>query len=152
MQLLENQMPKKPGRRKDLRCDLLLEEEVTGSVFVTDVRVTHPDRTDAATREKALAAAESNWKWKFEKYSRTYDASASVFQPLVFEVYGGWAERTYSFLWAQMQAVASGDAQLLSRVWKDLRDRIAVALARGQAELIQHYNFRNGTLVEGELL
>jgi hypothetical protein len=49
-----------------------------------------------------------------------------------------------------MQAVASGDAQFLSRV-KHLRDRIAVALAGGQAELVQYYNLRNG-IVEGELL
>jgi len=97
-----------------------------------------------------LVAAEAGWKEKFDLYSGNYDASASVFQPIVLEVYGGWAQKTYEFLSSQIKAIAGGDAQLFSRLWKDLRDRMAVALVRGQGEVIQHYNFRNGTLIDGE--
>ena len=37
-----------------------------------------------------------------------------------------------------------GDDDLHAKLWRDLRNRIAVALCKGQAEIIQYLNYRNG--------
>jgi hypothetical protein len=146
---LSEQLRRVPGKAA-LRCDFLLENEDTGELVITDVKVTHPDRGDRATHRTPLVAAEAGWNDKRRLYTNSYEAVEGVlpdstFQPLVFEVYGGWAQGTYEFLWAEVRAIAGDDARLFSRLWRDLRDRVAVALARGQGEVIRYFNFRNST-------
>jgi hypothetical protein len=83
--------------------------------------------------------AEANWKAKHNKYVSTYILSDEALQPLVFEVYGGYASRTHDFLRSIVETIAAGDNNL----WQDLRDRVAVALASGQAGVLSYFNFRN---------
>src|SRR5690606_17948332 len=83
------------------------------------------------------------WKEKRAKYLNHYELAEEAVQPLVFDVYGGYAGRTHQFLRTTVQAMASGDHELFARLWQDLRGRIAVALARGQAEVVNYFNFRN---------
>jgi hypothetical protein len=143
---LQERLPKRnPSSESGLVCDLLLEHRVTGDVIVTDVRVTHPRRDSTANCSRPLAAAEAHWELKHRLYSKQYKISDSAIQPLVFEVYGGYAPRTYTFLSGLVKAIAGGDDQMYAKLWRDLRDRIAVALCRGQAEVVQYLNYRNGS-------
>lgn len=130
---------------EELRCDFALEDPVTHRVILTDTKVTHPSRVDPATRTKPLAAAEKAWKEKRRKYLSHYDMPEETIQPLVFETHGGYAQKTYGFLRELVQGMAKGDNNLSSALWQDLRNRIAVYLARGQAEVVRYFNFRNGT-------
>ena len=122
----------------------MLEHDLHHNLIITDVLVTHPNRSDPAIRVKPLVAAESGWKGKTSKYSRAYNFQSSVVEPLVFEVYGGYADRTHAFLRETVRSMAAGDGALEQRLWGTLRNRIAVALANGQAEVIQYFNYRNG--------
>jgi len=81
---------------------------------------------------------------KKDKYTSNYSISASAIQPLVFEVYGGWATGTYEYLRVLVHSIAGGDDKLFASLWQDLRDRVAVTLATGQAAVIDYFNFKNG--------
>ena len=107
------------------------------------MRITHPVRTEAGTSSTPLFAAEANWRAKHNKYVSTYSLSDEAVQPLVFEVYGGYATKAHDFLRSLVTTIAAGDNKMMSRLWLDLRDRIAVALASGQAGVLSYFNFRN---------
>jgi hypothetical protein len=128
----------------ELRCDFVLEHRVTHDLIFADVRVTHPVRSEPAVSARALAASEHHWDLKFQKYMAHYELAAAAVQPLVFEVYGGYAPKTHEFLRTLVLSMARGDDRLFGRLWSDLRNRIAVTLARGQAALIHYFNYRNG--------
>jgi hypothetical protein len=135
--------PRREGVTASLICDFALTNTVTHEVIVTDVQVTHPDRTDPACSQAPLVAAEHNWRAKQHKYVTSYNIDVTTIQPLVFEVYGGWAQGTYEFLHIVVQAISGGDDKIFASLWQDLRDRIAVTLATGQAAVINYFNFKN---------
>jgi hypothetical protein len=135
--------PRKEGKDARLICDFALTNVVTQEVTITDVRVTHPDRNDPRNSASPLAAAERNWREKQLKYVNNYDISTTAIQPLVFEVYGGWAQGTFEYLRTLIRSIAGGDDKLFAVLWQDLRDRVAVSLATGQAAVIDFFNFKN---------
>ena len=69
--------------------------------------------------------------------------------PLVFNTYGGYADCTMEFLRRVAKSAGNKDDLLVSKIMRNLRDRIAVALHRGQVDLIKWLN-RNNPYVEPE--
>jgi hypothetical protein len=125
--------------RESLRCDHAMQHVLTHDVIVTDVRITHPCRTVLRASKEPLYAAEANWKLKKNQYLGAHIIADNAIEPLVFEVYGGYSRRTYEFLRSLVNTIAGNDDALSARLWQDLRNRIAVALAKGQAYVIRSF-------------
>ena len=98
----------RPGKTQNLRCDFELVHGTTDDRIWTDVRITHPVQTEAGTSTTPLFTAEEHWKSKHRKYVSTYILNDEAVQPLVFEVYGGYASRTHDFLRSNVETIAAG--------------------------------------------
>jgi hypothetical protein len=115
-----------------------MEHVLTHNVIVTYVRITtHPCRTVLRASSQPLYAAEANWKLKHSQYVRAHVMAENAIEPLVFEVYGGYSDRTYEFLRSLVNTIAGNDNDLFPRLCQDLHDRIAVALAKGETIVIR---------------
>lgn len=128
--------------REDARCDLAVEHPVTHRVDVLDVLVTHPNIREDEICNKPLAAAEAGAKRKVESYVKDFEIDKDSVRPIVFETYGGWAEPTFSFLREMVRAIAGADDAVFRKLWRDLRFRLAVNLAKGQADVVHYINSR----------
>ena len=100
----------------------VLQHRVHRDMILADVRVTHPDRADITNSQKALSAVDRNWNSKRAKYLAQYNVIESAIQPIVFDVFGGYATKTHDFLSTTVQAIAAWDERLFSSLWQKLRD------------------------------
>jgi hypothetical protein len=133
--------------REDARCDLALENPVTHRLDIMDVLVTHPNIRHDEICKTPLAAAEAGAKRKIESYVNDFEIEKETVRPIVFETYGGWAEETFSFLREMTRAIAGADDAIFRKLWRDLRFRLAVNLAKGQAEVVHYINSRERAAV-----
>ena len=63
--------------------------------------------------------------------------------PLVFETYGGYAPATFEFLQRISLIIARNDPDKAGFFFRKLRDRIAVALHKGQYQVISQLHSLN---------
>jgi hypothetical protein len=133
-------------RDERLRCDVVLEHGFTGHKFVTDVSITHPDHTQSATRTEMLCSATKRASGKVAQYVAMYEIDQADVVPLVFETYGGYAPATFEFLQRISLIIARNDSDKAGFFFRRLRDRIAVALHKGQFQVISQLNSLNQVL------
>jgi len=125
------------------KCDIYLENLRTGHKFVTDVMITHPGFGHEPCRHNKLWAAKKGETDKIVRYAANYYISNHDVIPLVFETYGGYAPSTFKFLKEISLTIAQDDEDIAGRIFRHLRDRIAVALHVGHGQLISELNTRN---------
>ena len=110
----------------------------------------HPvpaDPVKPQTSEQPLVAAEQGVKEKYDRYVRNYNIAKDDVKPLVFETYGGYAKCTFDFLKSMVQTIAKGEAKLIAKLMRALRERIAIALMTHHAYVIMWMNQREQTTV-----
>ena len=115
------------------------------------MRVTTPKLVDVQTAKEPLWTAKRAHQEKLDRYCKNWNTPVEDVHPLIFESFGGWAPQTYEELKLQMKAITGEDETLFAKVWRDLRSRIAVALAVGQAKIIQYLVMREPRSIEGDL-
>ena len=64
-------------------------------------------------------------------------------------MYGGYAEVTYDFLKKMCVTICENDHKLADRLFRHLRDQIAIAIHSAQGELINFLNKRNKVALRG---
>jgi len=133
----------------DARCDFVLKNSETQRMFVTDVMVTHPSPKVRGNTETPLAAVIEGYKRKMSRYCDNYaELNSSNFKPLVFDTYGGWHEETESFLKMIVESITSKEVEgQFEKLWSELRNRVAVAIATGQGELLLAMNAKQRSSV-----
>jgi len=95
-----------------------------------------------------LAAVIEGYKRKMSRYFDNYaELNSSNFKPLVFDMYGGWHEDTKSFLKMIVEVLLDVDGQF-EKLWRELRNRVAVAIATGQGELLLALNAKQRSSVK----
>jgi len=136
--------PKEGAKRPDVdaKVDFYLKNDTTGHIFFTDVKITHPVFWKEANRssEAALDIAVAG---KYITYLGSYDIPEADVIPLVFTSYGGYAKVTYDFLKQMCVTIADNDHKLADRLFRELRNQIAVAIHSAQGEIINYLNCRN---------
>lgn len=142
-----------------LRCDFLLRHKITESLIFFDVQVVHPKfrsedwtpeqiakRTADKSKGKIESAVAKAWQRKRAKYTAQYEMDESVIQPMVFDTYGGYAANTLAYLFRLVQKIAEGlEEEMVSKLWSDLRYRIASTLAKAQARVLNYFHWRTRT-------
>ena len=103
----------------------------------------HPNVTDKDTARKKLRTAYAAEELKFKRYCGNYHVQKAQIKPLVFETFGGWTENIYEYLYNVVKGIAGADDYLFTKLWRKLRNRIGVTLARGEGELILRLNALN---------
>src|SRR5690606_6092385 len=71
-------------------------------------------------------------------------------KPLEFETFGGWTNETHEFLRSIIKGIAADNNSLFEKLWRQLRTKIAVNLARGEGEMILCLNERNKVGTAGQ--
>jgi hypothetical protein len=140
---------KKTRKKVDRRIDLYLHKD--GHAFYGDVRISefaYHHWQNGATSKSSL---EGGVKAKYDLYTNEYKLDKRDVVPLVFNTYGGYADCTMEFLRQVAKSAGNQDDILVSKIMRNLRDRIAVALHRGQVDMIEWLN-RNNPYVESEAM
>jgi hypothetical protein len=128
----------------DAHCDFYLENTETGHIFYTDVTVTHPRFQDKGVYKTKDFALDAALQIKYNRYLKNYKSlTKEDVIPLVFDSYGGYASVTYKFLRQVMISISGNDFYLADRLFRNLRNRIAISLHSSQGELINYLNTRN---------
>jgi len=130
--------------KSDAVVDFYLLNMETGHKFCTDVTVAHPsfgedesvENLSKLTLEKAVAR-------KYNRYIKNFEVTDKDIIPLVFDSYGGYARVTYDFLRNMSLSIANEDHVLAAKLFRNIRDRVAVALHTGNAEIINWLNSKN---------
>ena len=120
---------------------MVTERETNYCVFA-DICVVHP-KIDASVPAEPLKAAIAAEKAKFKRYCDNYQVQEAQIKSLVFETFGGWTEGTYEYLYNVVKGIAGTNDQLFTKLWRKLRNRIGVTLARGEGELLSRLNALN---------
>jgi hypothetical protein len=120
----------------DARIDLYFQSTSGPHIFYTDVMVTHPAFDRKENHVDAQFALKKGVESKYKRYLANYHIAKDDVIPLVFDTYGGYAEVTYKFLKRLADTIGGEDAQACNKVFRNMRDRIAVALHTGHGELI----------------
>ena len=108
-------------------------------VWIYDVSVSQPFflNRDVEHLTVPLFSAKQRFDSKMTFYTTQYDIDASVVKPLVFDTFGAWEPRTEENLRDLVRVIAGGDLLLRARLWRELRNRIAVALGSEHAQLVR---------------
>lgn len=144
--LSEFNIQRRPDARDsttDARCDFSLENPTTHRVIFADVLVTQPGFHTRASYETSLAAAAQGVDTKRKRYCDNYLVDGADIKPIVVETMGGMAVETFEFLREVVKTISLGNPALFARLWRELRSRIAVAVAKGHAEVILYLNSRD---------
>jgi hypothetical protein len=96
-----------------------------------------------SVRSTPLATAIKGTGDKFVRYVENYDIDKHDVIPLVFETYGGYSPVTFTFLKEFTLTIAQNDEELAGKLFRSMRDRVAVALHTGHAEVISQLNGMN---------
>ena len=136
------QRPDAPDKSR-ARCDFMITKQDSNYRIFADVCVIHPNLEAPGTSTQPLFKAKQAEATKFKRYCKNYDITTSQIKPVVFETFGGWSPRTYDFLIEVTRGIALNDTYLFNKLWRRLRNRIAVTLARGEAEIILRLNAMN---------
>ena len=107
-----------------------MSTDVTAKEFVTHTYV------HTFTLEKAVTR-------KYNRYIKNFQVTDKDIVPLVFDSYGGYARVTYEFLRTMSLSIAKEDHVLAAKLFRNMRDRVAVALHTGNAEIINWRNSKN---------
>ena len=124
------------------KCDFMVTKRETNYHVFADICVVHP-RMDASIASEPLSAAIAAEKAKFKRYCDNYHVQEAQIKPLVFETFGGWTPGTYEYLYNVIKGIAGEEDYLSSKLWRKLRNRIGVTLARGESELLLRLNVLN---------
>jgi hypothetical protein len=135
-------LPNAPNPQ-EARCDFALVLEQDNYCVVTDVTICHPNPDKPCYSTTPLLAAQKAEKQKYDRYCKNYKIDAKNVKPIVFETFGGWSRDTTTFLHDIVTTIAGGDAEIFAKAWRLLRNRIAVILAKGEAEVILALRSRN---------
>ncbi len=127
------------------RCDFALMDLIHQRTIVADVMVTHPKFENPDTSTTPLCTAKAGVAKKSTHYTANYMIAAEDVKPLVFETYGGWAVETLTCLKQLITVISKNDDEVFGQLWRELRNRIAVALAKGHVSVIQTINSRQKT-------
>ena len=130
-----NAVPSPPGYHPDsARNPDLLVSLPAGTMFCLDVSIVHPTAVSylAAAGTHAGAACARQEGVKVAKHEAAAKAHGHSFSPFVFETYGFCGEAAERFL--KSVAVASH----VPGAYRELRERVAVAVQRGNALLARH--------------
>jgi hypothetical protein len=130
----------KPRDKESQHCDIYLKNESTGNILVTDIMVTHPAFEKESNWNQPLAKAKKGARGKIKKFTLNYDIDENDVIPMVFDTYGGYAPSTMCKFKELAAAIGQGDAVLSGRVMRHFRDRIAVNLHNGNANVINMLN------------
>jgi len=90
--------------------------------------------SDARTKKEKL---------KRERYMPNYHLLEAQVVPLVFTTTGAWSEKTVEFLQPAVKKIARGDEMLFNRLWRTLRYRIAIAIAKGEGTILNWLRWKN---------
>ena len=131
--------------RANLRCDFMLRHDMDINNIFFDVQVVHPVFDPHPLRPPV--AVESAWNRKRQKYLAAYDIPAASMQPMTFDVYGRWAKLSQAYLFKLLKQVTAPlqdrDKHLCTKLWLDLRYRVATTIARRQARVLEYFHWRN---------
>lgn len=135
-------------KKKDRVVDILFENPSNGHRLYADVSISefafeYMKGASQVKKTKANECLEQKVKEKYTLYEKEYKIDKCDIVPLVFDTYGGYAKRTISFLGEVADSVAGDDEKLKAKVARGLRDKIAIALHTGQAELMFWLNRNN---------
>lgn len=130
----------------DAQVDFYLKNLETGHTFYADVTVTHPSFRSTSFENLSEKTLDRAVERKYSRYLDNYDSKDLKKEdliPLAFDSYGGYADITYKFLQRMSMSIAKEDNILAAKVFRNLRDRIAVALHTGNVEIINWLNSKN---------
>ena len=103
---------------------------------------THPKIANIENHKTPLWQAARGVCYKYKRYVDNFHIPKEQVKPLVFENFGGWAPETVDLLQQSLRAVRNGDDVIFSKLWRELRNRIAVTIAKGHAAVIHCHNAR----------
>ena len=129
------------------RCDIMFSKQNSGYKVFTDVTVVDVNVTNKYHATRPLYAALKAETAKFKRYCDNWDVTEAQIKPLVFETYGGYSTNTFEFLRETVRGIAGSNDALYGKLWRKLRGKIAVAIAKGEAELILRLNSINPNVV-----
>lgn len=126
--------------------DFMLQGEEESDRFFADISVVNLQYSQWAKEGvMGIDLIKSRVKTKIDIYSGEYEGvSKDKVIPLVFDSYGGYADETIQFLETMAMSMSKNDKVLATKLFKNFRDRIAVALHRGQCKII-NYLISHGT-------
>ena len=81
------------------RCDFMITKQESNYRVFADICLVHPNVTDKDTATKKLKTAYAAEELKFKRYCDNYHVQKAQIKPLVFEMFGGWTENTYEYLY-----------------------------------------------------
>jgi len=124
---------KEPAKKERIP-DFVLQGEDEGDRFFVDtsvVNLTYSEWANGGVRVEDVIKARV--KSKIDIYSGEYEGvTKEKVVPLVFDTYGGYADETIRFLETITMGMSKNDDVLAAKVFRNFRNRIAVALHRGQ--------------------
>jgi hypothetical protein len=125
------------AQMKDREPDFCLEDEAGNHRFLADTSVAKFGFKDWEAGITANDLLEQRVQVKYNIYYGEYlGVNKEDVVPLVFDTYGGYADQTYAFFEKISRSIAGRDDVLQARVMLLFRDRIAVALHRGQIQIV----------------
>jgi hypothetical protein len=116
------------GQRYDLA---LVDLTIDGMIDCLDVTVVHPDSSassevngggySSAAQKPVSSHLTDFFTKKIKRYGDSYQVSAQHVIPLVFDTCGTWHPKTVDYLGTVIAAVAGGDEELWSSLWRTPR-------------------------------
>jgi hypothetical protein len=125
-------------------ADFMMEDE-SGNKTVFDVVVVHPVK-DTASHWSPDAALNEAVRDKHDKYCGWAVAEEDVI-PIALTTYKGMADETFAYLKNLAYHLAGGDTDKSAKIFRRLREVIAIALVWGQGRVIDEFNRKNFVLV-----
>jgi len=124
-------------------ADFIMEDE-SGHITVFDVEVVHPNK-DIAAHWSPDGALNEAVRDKHNKYCGwTVDEEDVI--PIALTTYKGMADETFAYLKNLAFHMAGGDTDKSAKIFRRMRESIAIALVWGQGRVIDEFNRKNFVL------
>jgi hypothetical protein len=122
-------------------CDFAVTDRKENRLSICDVVIYHPDPNTPSDWEprRVVLKAEQEKRITYAKWNM----SQKDIIPLAFTTYLDWADSTFEWFKAITMELAGNNRRKASQYMRRVRERIGVAIVRGQGRVVDELNNQN---------